>query len=684
MTTGERSKAIVILIINFIVLGMLCLPAYKISVKYFIFIFITFNIIVNTLITLERFYQLFHKYRYFISILVFVVLVIFKIHGSSIAVWNSFINDRVEKSRDILLGEARMIRSDEWLVQTPLYLSQYSENVNFNKFNKNIRSDGEDVLISYYAPAKDISNIGKPFNWGFLFLDKEHGFSWYWCSKLILIFILGYEMFFFLSGGKKKISFLMSVYLALASPIQWWFSTMVVDLIIFAQGVIISFLYFIKNKEIYTKILNTILTTIFAIGFILSLYPPVQVPLGYIILIFLLFIVFKSYKEFKKSDFIYIITAVLFIISIVGISFLKSSDAIKMVMATVYPGKRAVTGGGYIFDYLGFYLANTLLPYKDTNILNQCEISRFIDIFPIIFLMPYFIYKREMKNKGLIYALYIFFIFQFSWLFVKYPAIVGKVTLFSYVPEFRAVLVLGLTGVYLTAILITAMISEPLKKVEAIIITLGTLLYIAYQGKYGVLNQYISFNELMVLIFIFTIFIYAILRGIKKLSLSLLITIVLVSGATVNPIARGLGSLNDKVVFKKIQEINQKENGAWVSLNDTILGNLLIASGVKTINGVQYYPDLNLWSKLDSEKKYENVYNRYSHVQIEIVYNETNFQLVGQDSFILKINYEEFGKLNAKYIITKCDLDEFNRDRKIFEKIYYNEVDRIIIYKYLG
>ncbi|MHC1685686.1 MAG: hypothetical protein AB6733_22615 [Clostridiaceae bacterium] len=684
MNIKVDKKNIGMILINFFLLALLCLPSYEKGAKHYLSIVIAFSVLTNLFLYFNKVYDFFHKYRYIILTIIFAVLVVFKIHGSSIGIWNQYINDRVKNTNDILMGEPRMIRSDEWLVQTPLYLSQYSDNVKFGKINENIRSEGEDILISDYSPAKDISNIGKPFNWGFLFLDQERGLSWYWFSKLIILFLLSYELFVFLLDGKKKISFFAATYLTLSPPIQWWFSTTVVDLIILGQGIIVSFIYFVKVKGIAKKILNTLLISIFSIGFILALYPAIQVPLGYIILIFIAYMLFENYKELNKKDFIYVTAAILIIGSVVGLSLLNSLDAIKGMMSTVYPGKRVATGGEYLFESLNFYIANPLLPYKQTNFLNSSELSRFITIIPIILLTPYIIYKREVKNKGLVYALYGFFVFQLSWLFIKYPAIVGKVTLFSYVPEFRTVLVLGLTGVYLTAILLNALIKDPLSKIESSIITLIVIVNVVYVGWESALNQYISLNELVVITLVFALLSYSILRGLKKLSLAILMVITLVSGAMVNPIAQGLGPLKDKVVFNKIKEINTKAPGAWVSLENHLFGNFLIASGVKTVNGVHYYPDLNLWHKLDTDSQYEDIYNRYSHVQVSIVSENTSFELVGQDSFMVKVNYNDFYKLNAKYIFTRSSLEEFNSSKKIFEEIYYNDVDKIRIYKFIG
>lgn len=64
------------------------------------------------------------------------------------------------------------------------------------------------MLISYYAPVFDITLIGKPFNWGFVLLGKEHGLSWYWYSKLFLFFLLSFEISMFLTNKDSFISIL--------------------------------------------------------------------------------------------------------------------------------------------------------------------------------------------------------------------------------------------------------------------------------------------------------------------------------------------------------------------------------------------------------------------------------------------------------------------------------------------
>ena len=65
-----------------------------------------------------------YRWRYLLAVVTLVICVMLEISGSSIAMWADQLNVPKEEAGD-LIGEARLIRSDEWNVLTPLALSQY-------------------------------------------------------------------------------------------------------------------------------------------------------------------------------------------------------------------------------------------------------------------------------------------------------------------------------------------------------------------------------------------------------------------------------------------------------------------------------------------------------------------------------------------------------------------------------
>ena len=143
----------------------------------------------------------------------------------------------------------------------------------------------------------------------------------------------------------------------------------------------IAYHFFTTNKR-WLKNLLTILAPLVLSVFVLALFPSCQIPLG--IIAFCLFVGAlvrdKEKINFEKKDIFRILFIFLVAIIILSYSLLTSLDAIKLLYDTVYPGKRVSLGGQYTFRNLFTNLTTLFLPYKESNVLNNCEVSDFIHI----------------------------------------------------------------------------------------------------------------------------------------------------------------------------------------------------------------------------------------------------------------------------------------------------------------
>nr|WP_138990721.1 hypothetical protein [Clostridium arbusti] len=344
------------------------------------------------------------KYRYVIGLVIFIILVLFKIHGSSIGEWQNFVTTNVEKNyKTNLFGKSRPIRSDEWNVQTPYFLAQSMSNDKFPVINKNITPSGQNMIISYNAPVKDISILAKPFNWGFLLLGKDYGLSWYWCMKIILLFLLSFEVCMIITKQNKMVSILGAFWITLSPSVQWWFMQHVGDLVFYMEAIIVTFYYIIKNfNRIKLKIIFSLLFSLSCVGFALVVYPALQIPLAYLCIAFMILIVtdYKYKIKFKFTDTIILIATVMVILLMLLHVIIISKEDIKILLSTSYPGKRISTGGDLTFYFINLYLTNIFLPYKDITFLNNCEVSSFINFLPVVILiLPVLIDKKSRKFK---------------------------------------------------------------------------------------------------------------------------------------------------------------------------------------------------------------------------------------------------------------------------------------------
>ena len=157
-----------------------------------------------------------YKSRFIIAIIILIIAITFKLHGSSIGLWNSIFNTGVE-DRTLLFGKTRTIRSDEWAVTTPLIFSQSYNN--FKYFSEILRGGTvTDAFSLYGLPVMNILEIFRPFHLGYLILGVERGLSFFWASKYIALFLVSFELFMILFNKDKRVS-LIGAFMITLSPI---------------------------------------------------------------------------------------------------------------------------------------------------------------------------------------------------------------------------------------------------------------------------------------------------------------------------------------------------------------------------------------------------------------------------------------------------------------------------------
>ena len=179
----------------------------------------------------------FYKYRYLIMFIIFCFCILFKISGSSIGCWDSIINTN---NSDFTLGLNRGVRSDEWATFTPMLFGQVANG--FRYFNTAFRATSTDVFMVYALPVKYIFQIFRPFLLGFIIFGAERGLSFFWCGRLIALFLVSLDFFMILTKKNKLLSFVGSFMILFAPIIQWWFAVNgIAELFIFGELIIIMF-----------------------------------------------------------------------------------------------------------------------------------------------------------------------------------------------------------------------------------------------------------------------------------------------------------------------------------------------------------------------------------------------------------------------------------------------------------
>ena len=625
------------------------------------------------------------KWRYLVALVIFALCVLFRVHGSSINEYNKLFDNYDEyKSQSIILGKSREIRSDEWLVHTPYYMSQtYND---FAKDSEQVSMEGQDMIVGYNAPVLDVSIIAKPFTWGYVLLGNEYGLSWYWCSKLILLILVSFELCLIVTRGNKKIALLGAVMIAFSPVVQWWFVPHMVDVFFWGMTLfVLAYRFFTSQKWLRT--LYMVLLPLAAVTFVLALFPSLQLSVGLAMVALLVACMVRDKKEitFKKKDIWRIVLMAGVALFILGYTILGSKDAIAALYNTVYPGKRVSVGGGGGIEALFTDLTTFRLPFKDITYLNNCEVSTFIQFAPVLMMLYPVIWKKMKQNKNMIVGntLLVVIIVMAVFMMVGFPELLAKLTGFSYIDTGRMRIAYGLVATIFTVWGLDMIWAKQLFSKKQIfgVIIIYAFLNFCFIGSDEL--TYAGYKYYLVVLAGLMVLVYLMLMRHKNLFILGTAAVVLISGATVNPIARGTAAVFDHPLEQKIKEIaSEDENARWLALDSIVLQQLGVANGAKMLNAVNFYPDYEKWRLIDEDGKYDEVYNRYAHIIATLTDEKTEIKLgASADSLTVKLNCADAEKWGVKYLITSGKLGACKKD---FEEKFDDPESDYYIYERRG
>lgn len=647
--------------------------------RFLILSLISFFFYAHFIFNIKDMYNFIYKKRYLLGLIFLITVTIFGFHGSSISAWNNIIqpNHNINDG-GLILGIPRLIRGDEYLVSTPMIFSQVS---NHFSATSNILM-GHSSLVTMYPslPCFNISLLSNIFNIAYLILPISNAFAFCWYGKLLLIFFATFELSMLVTKGNRLYALLGAMLVTLSPACSWW---SVMPILGYGALAIVILNLFFKEKKLWFKIIYTLLFSIIGISYIMLLYPAWQVPFGYVYLCFVIWILYENKKELNKSQFIYLIISIVIIAMFVYLIFKQSYSIYLITAATVYPGNRFTTGG-YGYHYLFDYMINIFFPC--IPFYNPCEFSNFIGLYPIPLVVTFLSTIKSKKRDILSILLLIVGVFLSLWNYIELPKEMVKLTLLSFsIPE-RTYIVVGYICIFLIIRNMSLNEKEETSKkskIVSIILSIAIVFSITLLLKEN-FKEFINIYMFIVMNIVFIPIVYMLLLNNKKINKKLSICLIMLSlfaGGTVNPISKGTDVLTEKPFAKEIQKIvKEDKNGRWITVSSNYaVANYLVANGASTINSTNYYPNLTLWHMLDKEKKYENVYNRYAHILIELTNEDTNFELLTQDTIKLNINIKDIDILKIDYIVSQEKIDILESSTITFDDIYAE--DGIYIYK---
>ncbi|MBQ3335141.1 MAG: hypothetical protein IJG85_06110 [Eubacteriaceae bacterium] len=621
------------------------------------------------------------KYRFLIAGIVFIICVILELNGSSFGNWGLVVG---KEATNPLIGTNRLIRTDEWMVFTPMAVSQYVNPLgSFGYFNSLLRAAPTDYFVVYGQAVKDIAMIFRPFQIGYLFLNEGQGMAFFWCGRIIALFLASFEFGRVLTKDRRVLSVVYAALLTFSPAVSWWFSVNgLVEMLVAGQLMIVLTDRYIEDHEaMWKKALYSLAFFICAGIYAFTLYPAWEIPLAFIFFALFVWVIVTKRQSIRISlvDGLFLGLGALVLIAVSGHIFIHSWDAIQTVLHTAYPGERLESGGGS-FLFLFNYPFTTYFPIKETELVrNVCEEAFIYDFFPLGILTACYLFIKEKRKDGLSIMLLVFFAVFAARLIVPWPAWLSKITLLSKVLTNRLVMVVGWINLLLLIRGLALIQVEPGSQKRLWPYAAAS---VGFSLAVVVMASFVQKDYASSLIWVFTfglltlgtlsIVFYHRPYG-KGMMLAVIFIICFFSGMTVNPVNRGLGTVKAQTLYQSIKQINQQKDVWVVDSVDDIgrrLDNYPIMAGAATLNTTNTYPNMDRWRGITSDPAHEEIFNRYAHIAIEIN-RDADFQvaLPNPDSISIKMNPSYLKRLGVTKLLSGRDLTAISTPSVAFKKI---------------
>ncbi len=621
------------------------------------------------------------NHRHLLTILfsVFLVCLLFGLHGFSVPLFRDIIDG--SSSTELLLGRYQWVRGDEWSMTVPNALAQLSHSPKFPEVNQNIGL-GQNMLVYPQMPVLHFFTVFRPSLWGF-FLGPDTGLAWQWWFRALGLLYSFFLLFMLVSENQFRLSLLGSLAFLFSPFIQFWSLNAAEMLIPMALSVVLATSLLSTTRPDWERWLQSLALWWLGTNFALTFYPAFQIPLVYTALGLVASLTWlKVQRQGVPTDLakrlIHLGLVAGLILGTVALFYFKTSGPVEIMRHTVYPGLRHEIGGGesavlFFSNFVNFFHHGGV--YR--LLKNICEASSFLFFFPLCvaasLLSLFFVRNRQLLTLLPLLAVLCFLL---VWMFLGFPEPLPSWTLLKYVPDYRAKIAIGV----INAIFIVAYLSETFRVdlpqwLKSLLLA-GWSGFLLYQGR----ALQIQAPELPLYVVHWSCLVITAVSGLilfrHRWAGHSLFVISLILTLSFNPVVRGgTRFLLDNPLSQEMKRLDQQEGGRsrWLVFGSQQLGNLPRILGLKSLSGQYFYPQLELWKKLDPIGKYAASYNRYAQTEWRVL-RGTAITMEIQPPAILFVHIdptnEVLRRLSVKFFLVEGAASFFREQSSSFELVF--------------
>ncbi|HEL5054093.1 hypothetical protein U4I66_12005 [Stenotrophomonas maltophilia] len=520
-----------------------------------------------------------------------------------------------------LLGKARGIRMDEWMVYTP-----YVQIAVANDFGAtNAFSPYHETLRSFQAlPLLDWGLLFKPYHWAFFILPPANAYSFFFMF-MAMAFLCGWALFLRQLRVPPLAAVLVALTLYFSPYVQVWWTTNW-GAFALAPWVAVAWLR-IDNR--WLRILASAYALV--VWLLAVAYPPFII--SALLAMGVLVLAFRRDALTVARLLDAAVAGGLALLAFLG----YFHEAIEIVRNTVYPGQRESAGGGVSPVALlthGFpnLMTRGFYPLPAFEPSNACEIAVFSSLLPLFtaVLADWTQVLRWARGHRLSLAVLAAGIALVAcWIFLPVPLRIGQLTGLSMVPPTRALLALGLLlniGCAIVLVRGGVRLGRGRLLLLAALLLAGCLLKFAFgQGSFSRLHATADAWPLLCV----GVLAFAARRprfAGHPVALVLAVAALgnVLTNGLFNPVqsARPIFDMDRSAVLASMQARGARQAADGALVVEGRYGALLSGVGIPAVNHTLYFPQLAYFRARFPdmpEDRFNTTFNRYHHVMVSDV-----------------------------------------------------------------
>jgi hypothetical protein len=574
-------------------------------------------------------------------IVAFALLVSLGIHGFSISFWHTVIDG--SPAPEVLFGEPRAIRGDDWRSLLPLALAQRAHKPRFPLVNQNVGL-GQSALVPFQLPVAHPLVLLRPQTWGF-FLGDDTGLAWMWWTQALGVFYAAFLALMILSRGRFALSFLGALVLLCSPFLQFW-SLNSAPFIAWACIAFVAACHVLMSPDRRLVLVNGAVLGVAGGAFLQLLYPPYQIILTQLATVLLGATFYERVRAYgAPGDSAVRAACVALAVVLLGIAALalerNAGDAIAAMRESIYPGQRWFRGGGWPF--WGVFLHDLGAAWRVERwepLTNLCEAASFWLLFPVVGVgLTARAYRRPREWDPVAVALFAYCLLLTIYCVTGLPDALSRALFLRSVPTPRTFVGLGVADLFLLVrFLAVDGVEAPGRATIPAAVGLAWAAAVAAIG-FAARRSLPELDALWIAgaAAVNGALAFALFRRSAVTPLAALAAGLAASTLWFNPVTRGgTGYLRENALARALLATDAEAGGGtrWAIINTRLYPSLLPALGLNTFSGTFAVPQLALWSRLDPEGKSRRIYNRFAMVALlsgEL--HHVEFQLNAEDAF---------------------------------------------------